>query len=230
MKNYLIILLILVVGCRPNLNIETTPLTYGLKGNIISFSEEKFTAFYNDKLDFIIDTTNPYYILTNKIFNDKGIISKIEYFDKDSTLLSKVIYQSRNNPYSIQYNKNDFKNSYSRLISFEDSISVIETVDSKTNVVTSKSWTKIQNGRIDWMKSLGLKDSLYSEWNYKRNDKGLETEIKTKFGYDPNQDYRTVKIKYLEFDEVSNWTKRIEFNPDEGNSCMVIIRSIKYKE
>ena len=207
--------------------------TYGLKGNIVSFSEKSFKAIYDENWNYTIDTIEPYCFIANRFFDNTGEITQIEYYNKDSVLQTKVIYEHGNFKKKInsyQFDKNGYKISFTRIVSFEDSTVFVETIDFKTKITTSNSWTKYENNQISWQKSVVIKDSLSSEWVYIRNEKGQEIEIKTKFGFNNQQDYRIVSIKYLEFDNNGNWTKRIEYNPADGNTCMVKIRKIKYNE
>lgn len=209
-----------------------TTKSFDLLGKVGFFSEKEIKIHLNKDWNFSIDTINPYCFLSNKFFNSTGVIDSIYYFDKDSMFLSKLLYcntPNNNEIISTQYDRLGKKTNETKFISFKDSITYVEDYNVNTKEMLSKTWIKTVNFKTIWMKSENVKNKVYSEWVYERDDNGIEIRIKTKFGFDKNQDYRILKIKYLEWDSKGNWTKRIEYNENE-NDCILKIRQIKYIE
>ncbi len=234
MKNLLFIILLTIIinGCRELEILPTTTKSYDLSGKVELLSEKTVKIKLDKDWNYSFDTINPYYFISNKFFNGNGVLDSIYYFDKDSLFLSKVLYNYNSDNkgiVAIQYNKSGMKSSETKFVSFKDSIAYIEDYNANTKAILSKTWTKKVNFKVIWMKSEDVKNKFYSEWVYKRDENGIEIGIKTKFGLDKNQDYRIIKIKYLEWDNKGNWTKRIEYNEKEFETdCMLKVRKIKY--
>jgi hypothetical protein len=230
----IIILTIIVSGCGELKKILTTTKSYGLTGEVEFFSEKTLKIQLEKDWNYLNDTINPYSLISYKFFNSKGLLDSTYYFDKDSLFLSKVVYSfklDKQGIVSVQYDKNGHKTNETKLVSCKDSIAYFEDYKFNTKEILSKTWIKKEDFKAIWIKSESVKDKIYSEWVYERNENGNEILIKTKFGFDKNQDYRTLKIKYLEWDINGNWTKRIEYNENERETaCMLKIRQIKYYE
>lgn len=212
--------------------LPTTTKSYDLIGKVEFLSERAVKIKIDKDWNYSSDTINPYYFISNKFFNSKGVLDSIYYFDKDSLFLSKILFNySSNNKgiVSIQYDKQGKKTKETKFISYKDSIAYVEDYKINTNEILTKTWTKKVNSKTVWMKSETVKNKVYSEWVYERNKDGIEICIKTKFGFDKKQNYRILKIKYLEWDDNGNWTKRIEYNEKElETDCMLKTRQIKY--
>jgi len=222
-----------MVSCKDSDILKTTTKSYDLFGKVKLLSEKKIKANLEKDWNYSIDTIEPYCFISNKFFNNEGVIDSITYLNKDSIILQKVIYNFGSNNkgiISIQIDKTGKKTSETKYISFKDSIVYVENWNSDNNVIVSKSWTKYENSKIAWLKSEDLKSKLYSEWVYLRDSNGQEIMLKTKFGFDKNLDYKNQKIKYLQLDSHGNWIKRIEYFEEEGNSCIVKTRQIQYYE
>lgn len=234
MKKLLIIILLTTIinGCRDLEILPTTTISYDLSGNVEVFSEKSVKIQLNKDWNYSIDTINPPYFISSKFFNSKGVLDSIYYFDKDSLFHSKVIlnFASDNKGIvSIEYDKLGKKTNEKKIISFKDSIEYIEDCNGNTKEILAKTWIKKANFKTIWMKSEDVKNKVYSESVYERDSDGIETGIKSKFGLDKNQDYRIIKIKYLEWDKKGNWTKRIEYNEKEIEiDCLLRTRKIKY--
>lgn len=214
--------------------LPSTTESYDLKGKVRFLSERSVKVHLDKDWKYSSDTINPYNFISNKFFNKKGVLDSIYYFEKDSLFLSKVLYNYTSNNkgiVSIQYDKHGKRTNETKFVSFKDSIAYIEDYNANTKEILSKTWTKKDNFKTIWMKSENMKNKIYSEWVYERDDSGIEIGIKTKFGFDKNQDYRIIKIKYLESDINGNWTKRIEYSENEQETdCMLRTRQIKYYE
>lgn len=236
MKNLLFIILLttIITGCRELEVLPTTTKSYDLIGKVEFLSEKAVKVQLEKDWNYSIDTVNPYYFISSKFFNNQGVLDSIYYFDKDSLFLSKVLYKYTSDNkgiVSMQYDKHGKKTNETKFVSFKDSIAYIEDYDANTKEILSKTWTKKVNFKTIWTKSENMKNKFYSEWVYERDDNEIETGIKTKFGFDKNQDYRIFKIKYLKWDQNGNWTKRIEYNVKEPETdCLLKIRHIVYYE
>ena len=236
MRNFLFIALLTIIlsGWIALEILPTTTESYDLKGKVEFFSERSVKIQLDKNWEYSLDTINPYYFISNKFFNNKGVLDSIYYFDKDSLFLSKVLYNYTSDNkgiVSVQYDKHGKKINETKFVSFKDSIAYVEDYNANTKEILSKTWTKKVNLKTIWMKSENMKNKFYSEWVYERDDSGIEIGIKTKFGPDKKQDYRTIKIKYLEWDNKGNWTKRIEYNVREPETdCMLKNRHIEYYE
>lgn len=230
---FIILFTTIITGCQELEVLPTTTKSYDLIGKVEFLSEKAVKVLLENDGNYSIDTANPYYFISGRFFNNKGVLDSIYYLDKDSMFLSKVLYNytsDNKGVVSIQYDKHLKKKSEAKFVSFKDNIVYFEDYDAN-NEILSKTWTKKVNFKTIWMKSENVKNKVYSEWVYERDDNGIETGIKRKFGFDKNQDYRIYKIKYLEWDENGNWTKRIEYNEKEPETdCMLKIRHIKYYE
>lgn len=229
---FLILFVSIISGCRELEIIPTTTESYNLKGRVKLLSEKTEKIQRSDDFNYSIDTTTPYCVISNKYFNLNGVLDSIYYFNKDSLFLSKMLnnyHSGKSGVVSTQYDKQGRKKSEMKFISFKDSIVYVEEYEANSNELLSKTWTKKENLKTIWMKSENVKNNINSEWVYERDDTGNETEIKTKFGFDKNQDIRIIKIKYLNWDSKGNWTKRIEY--EENNikvDCLLKTRQIKY--
>ncbi|TCN67603.1 hypothetical protein CLV25_10762 [Acetobacteroides hydrogenigenes] len=212
----------------------TTTKTYGLTGNVEYVSEKIEKVTLAKDWNYTIDTKEPYCFISNKYFNRNGVVDSVVYLNKDSILLSKVLYNYNNDDnkgiFSIQYN-NIGKKIYENIcVNQEDSIAYFKTINADNKDIESKSWTKIVNNKTVWQKSENVKSKLISEWIYKIDNNGQDIEIKTKNSFDKKQNINIVKIKYIEYDKCGNWTKRIEFNDSDKNASLVKTRLIKYYE
>ena len=232
MKLLSVVLLLFLVGCQNNNIFSVTPRTYGLKGDVVSFSEKSFTVNCDENWNYSVDTINSYNLLINRFFDGNSNLILIEYLYNDTIFHSKVIHEPINYTGKInssQFDKNDEVLSYTRLVSFKDSIAFVETLD-KNKLITSNTWTKYVNNQMMWQKSLVLKDSLYTEWAFIRDNVGQQIKMQIKLGFDKDKDFTNVFIKYLKFDDVGNWTERIDYEEGKLNDCMVKVRRINYRE
>ncbi len=229
LKRSTLVLLIFLCSCQgwsKNQTFKTTDLnSYGIYGKVKCYTETSQKVNCKDGWNCLHDTTEHYLITVKRYFGNNGILDSIEYFSENNMLIQtvKYDYNNKNNIILFQYDKTGNEIKFSRQISFKDSILKTETIDSKTKKTISVSQTKYKNKLVLWQKSKELQKKLYSEYIYERNEKGLETQIKTIFGYENDKNENTVKIVYLEFDSYGNWIKRIEYNSDKTN-CLLKTR------
>ena len=240
MKNIQLIgLVFIMLSCNTSGKQVPKSVNYDLKENVKFLSEKIFSVVYDEYENLVLDTASSYFITTiiNRNFDKKGNINSTRYFNKDSVLVTTVKYYKNE---TIQFDKNGNKQDVSKIIlvqsgiQYENGILYVESYNPSTQELLQKAWTKYDNERILWQKSIQIKDSLYIEYVYCRNNDGLDTLIKSKFGFEHeiSEDYHLINIKYLSFDEKGNWTKRLEYSLDETNNyCyMVRQRKIEYYE
>ena len=205
-------------------------VNYDLKGEVKFLSEKMFPAVYDENKNFIPDTAATFlFCIINRSFDKEGNIKSTSYFNKDSTFIGMSEYYESE---TIQFRKDGKKQDISKIISVEDGILYVESYNPSTKELQQKAWTKYENEKILWQKSIRFrdKDSLYLEYVYCRNSDDLDTLIKTK--NEISEDYYLTNIKYLSFDEKGNWTERIEcsLDLDDTNNYRYIVkqRRIEY--
>jgi hypothetical protein len=229
---FILLLTIIISGCRDLKIVQTTTDSYDLIGNVVFFSERSTKIKLDKDWKYSIDTIDSYDIISNKFFNNKGVLDSIYYFDKDSLFLSKILYNCNfwnNKIISVQYDKHGDITNETKFVSFKDSIELRADYNVKTEEIISKTWTKKVNFKTIWVKSENMQKKLYSEWIYERDINGMMIGIKMKIDPQKYHDYQIIKIKYLEYDIKGNWTKRIEYSDnDHENYCLLKKRTIKY--
>jgi len=177
MKNIQLIGLILILlSCK--IVEKRTPDTefYSLKGNVKFVSEKMIATIYDE----FLDTTKSYFTIVNRSFDKNGYINLIEYLSEDSILLSRIKYDKNEHGHTVQFDKDGNQQSMTKKVSTKDDVFYVETYAFKSNEVLQKTWTKLENGRMAWQKSLRVKDSVYFESIYYRNNEGLDTLVKNK--------------------------------------------------
>ncbi len=234
MRRILIVIFFTIIlnSCKVLEIVPVTSESYDLIGKDSSFPEKSLTIRLDKDWNYFIDTTDSYCVISNKFFNHNGVLDSINYFDKDSLLALKGVYNFTSGNHGIvsaQFDKHGIKTNETRFISFRDSIVYLEDYKANTNELVSKTWAKKANFKNLWMKLEIVENKLYSEWVYERDVNGFEIVIKKKIGFDKNQDYHIFKIKYLEWDTIGNWTKRIEYDEKEPeNGAILKTRYIEY--
>lgn len=231
MRKIIYFLFIFVLFCS-GVVIKEFPLRtkqhFNLTGNVKFMSEKSVLIHIDTNLNYTIDTMESNGLIKNCYFNHLGVLESTYYIKNDSIILSKTKYYDNRNGNKIFCIKYEAKKTIeSRFISFKDSILILKHYDTSNNKLEYKSWVKEENSQIIWMKSKLFKYKLISEYVYERDQNGNEITIKQKFGKDKNQEYYILKIKYLEWDSVGNWTKRIEYNEFDMNGTLVT-REINY--
>ena len=225
MKNIQLIgLIFIMLSCNASEKQVPKSVNYDLKGNVKFLSEKYFATVYNE----ILDTTITYISIANRSFDKNGHINTIKYFNEDSILMLWIKFHGDGS--SIQFDKDGNKQNTSKILSVQDDILYTETYNPSTKELLQKSWTKYDNEQIVWQKSIRLADSLYMEDIYYRNNDGLDTLIKKKFGYEISENYHLMNIKYRSFDVKGNWTERLEYSSNDANDYIVKRRRIEYYE
>ena len=233
MKKIIFVILILLSSCQSwseNKSFASELNTYGLKGNVKSYTEKSIKVKFDKNWSFIEDTVKSYSMKTERYFNEDGFLDSIYYTGKNVTG-TKVIYDNldKNRRSSFQYDLNGNEISFTRCVSFKDSILEVETINSKTNITTSISWTKYENKQVAWQKSKLIENDLETKNEHIRDNKGLELAIRRTFSFGSNKKQEAkILIKYIEFDKYGNWTKRIEYS-DESQGIL-ITREFIYEE
>jgi hypothetical protein len=223
MKNVKLIGLILILlSCKSVEKKTPDTVFYGLKENVKFVSEKMIATIYDEYLD----TTKSYFTIINRSFDKNGYQNLTEYFSEDSILLSWLKYDK--NGHTMQFDKDGNQQNITKKVSVEDGVFYVETYPFKSEEVQQKTWTKLENGRMAWQKSIRVKDSVYFENVYYRNNEGLDTLVKSKFGYEISEDYHLTYVKYLSFDEKGNWTERLEYSLSDTNNYVVKQRRIEY--
>jgi len=225
MKEIKLIGLILILLCCKNVE-KRTPDTefYDLKGSVKFVSEKMIATIYDE----FLDTTESYFTIINRSFDKNGYQTLTECFSEDSMLLSWLEYDKNGN--TIQFDKDGNQQNITKKVSEEEDVFYVESHAPKSKEVLQKTWTKFENGRMAWQKSIRIKDNFYYEDVYYRNNESLDTLIKRKFGYEISEDYHLINVKYLSFDAKGSWTERLEYSLSDTNNYIVKQRRIEYYE
>jgi hypothetical protein len=206
-----------------------------LKGKVEYFSDKKIPSVFIDKdWETLIDTTQSSLIsIQNKYFNKNGYLTNLKYYDKDSILLinSEILF-SNTGKYegSKDLDKDGNQLKWTKIIKSTPEFLKVESYDFKTGDLISKSKTEYKNGLYFRQISEYVNQNRKSDFIIKRDEEGNEIEISFVVEYGEQIIENVTNIKYLEFDSLGNWTKRIEYNREKGKECMLIIRRIQYYE
>ena len=235
MKQVLVLSLITLLGCSSKMKTGEQSLSlksYNLKGNVEYFSDKKIPSLLTKEWKTVPDS-NGTTSIQNKYFDKNGLLTELEYFDKDSVLMLKSeIIKSKTGKYqgSKDFDKNGNQIKRTKIISSTNDILETETYDQESGDLISKSKTEYENNLVKKQYSEFVSQGHKSEYVYKRDDEGNEIEISMiiKFG-DQKMENKSF-VKYMDFDKYGNWTKRIDYNKESGNECLLTIRKIKYYE
>ena len=206
--------------------------SYNLKGNVEYFSDKKIPSILTDEWKTVPDS-NSSISIQNKYFDKYGFLTELEYFDKDSVLLLKSeINKSKTGKYqgSKDFDKNGNQTKQSKIISSSKDNLETETHDYTSGDLISKSKTEYENHLVKKQYSEFISQGHKSEYLYKRDDEGNETEISMIVEFGAQKIENKSFVKYVDFDEYGNWTKRIDYNKEIGNECLVTVRRIIYYE
>ena len=235
MKQTLFLLLIILLGCSSRMKTGEQSLSlksYNLKGNVEYISDKKVPSLLTEEWKTVHDSTNSISI-QNKYFDKNGFLTELEYFDKDSVLLMKSeIKKSKTGKYqgSIDFDKNGNQTKQTKIILSTKDILETETHDHKSGDLISKSRTEYGNHLVKKQYSEFVSQGHKSEYIYKRDNEGNEIEISMIVEFSDQKMESKSYVKYVDFDEYGNWTKRIDYNRENGNECLLTIRRIKYYE
>lgn len=204
--------------------------SYNLKGNVEYISDKKIPSVLTDEWKTVPDS-NSSISIQNKYFDKHGFLTELEYFDKDSVLLLKSeINKSKTGKYqgSKDFDKNGNQTKQTKIISSSKDNLETETYDYKSGDLISKSKTEYENHLVKKQYSEFVSQRHKSEYIYKRDDEGNEIEISMIVEFGDQKMENKSFVKYMDFDEYGNWTKRIDYNKELGNECLVTVRRIKY--
>ena len=235
MKQTLVLTLIILLGCSSKMKTGEQSLSlksYNLKGNVEYFSDKKIPSILTEEWITIPDSTSSISI-QNKYFDNNGLLTELKYFDKDSVLMLKSeIIKSKTGKYqgSKDFDKNGKQTKLTKIISSTKDNLETETYDQKSGDLISKSKTEYENHLVKKQYSESVSQGHKSEYIYKRNDEGNEIEISMIMEFGNQKMERITFVKYLDFDEYGNWTKRIDYNRENGSECLLTVRRINYYE
>lgn len=209
--------------------------SYNLKGKVEYFSDKKIPSVFIDKgWETLMDTTQSGLIsIQNKYFNKNGYLTNLKYYDKDSILLtnSEILFSNKGKyEGSKDFDIDGNQLQWTKIIESTPEFLKVELYDFKTGDLISKSKTEYKNGLYIRQLSEYVNQNRKSDFIIKRDDEGNEIEISFVVEYGEQKVENVSNIKYLEFDSLGNWTKRIEYNRENGKECMLIIRRIQYYE
>jgi hypothetical protein len=228
-----LLLFIIFLGCSNKMKPEEQSLSlksYNLKGKVEYFSDKKIPSILTEEWKAVPDT-NSTISIQNKYFDRDGFLINLEYYDNDSVLLLKSeINKSKTGKYrgSKSFDKNGNQINQTIIISSSKDNLEAETYDHKTGDLISKSKTEYENYLVKKQYSESVSPENKSEYIYKRDGEGNEIEISMIIEFGDQKMERIAFVKYLDFDEYGNWTKRIDYNKENGNECLLTIRIIKY--
>jgi uncharacterized protein YkuJ len=229
------LLILIIIGCsdkkhKSKFN-QLSSSSFGLKGNIASFSEKRFPAILiNDSIHELVKEPSGK-IEIHKYFNKENVLLESENYDSDGNLFSVIKFLNDNSHkfYGTKtYDKNKRQISESQVINSTDSSVIIETLNLNQNSTSTSKMTYDKNGLIILNRTI-INDTSSFEWQYLRNNEGriLLTRMINKFG--SQIDTSVLYAKYLEFDSSGNWSKRIDYNSEKGDEIYVYERKIEYR-
>lgn len=235
MKQTLLLSLMILTACSTRMKTGEQSFTlksYNLSANVEYISDKKIPSFLTEEWSTVPDTSRAASI-HNKYFDEEGFLTESKYFDKDSLLLLRSeIIKSKTGKYqgSKDFDKNGNLTKQTKIISSTKDNLQTETYDYKTGDLLSRSKTVYDNHLVKKQYSETVSQGHKSEYIYKRDDEGNEIEISMIIEFGDQKMERKSFVKYLDFDEYGNWTKRIDYNRENGNECLLTIRRIKYYE
>lgn len=228
----LVLLVVLLCGAtkRWNEELSLTVKTYNLKGNVAFVSEKKMSSILGDDWNFSADMTECNCI-TNSSFDEVGNLIEIDCFDADSVFKYKSkIIRSWDDKYSKTeiYDKDGVETHF--LSPVKNSVDRLEVknYDLIERVLIAKEVTEYEDCMVKRHCVVYVKDGHRSESIFKRNSDGDVIEIVLIDEFAGRKDEIKWFVKYMNFDDRGNWTKRIHYNRSCGNDCEVVVRQIKY--
>ena len=231
MKVIINILIILAfISCNPKDGVEINWKDYNVEGKVKMLSEKTIYAKCNADINVNLDTSlNNLTFIQNRYFNRKGLITKSNYFDKDSLMTLKIVYLiSRGKIIGTNEFKEGKKKEKMEIKKFNENTYKSITYDFETADTISTSYTHRKDGYI-------YKQSFESKFSgrihktvkyFYRNESGLITEIIDTTKIDNQQFTTNTFVKYLELDSSNNWTKKVEYSND--SICRITIRKLEY--
>ncbi len=238
MKQTLILIVIVIMSCSNQLQVSKQKLSlksFNLKGRVEYFSDKKIPSRLMDnnwstQVDTLYLTSLSY---QNNYFDKNGFLTNMKYYDKDSSLLidSRILFsKSGNYEGAKDFDKNGEQLTYTQIVGSDTNFLEIETYDYNSGTLISKSTTEYENYlvKVQYSESIGQRNK--SKYIYKRDADGNEVEILMSIEFGNQKIENRSFTKYLDFDEYGNWTKRIDYNDEKKEECLVTIRKIKYYE
>lgn len=233
MKQTLILSFIILLGCSSKIKTGEQSLSlelYNLKGNIEYISDKKIPSVLTKEWKTVPDS-NSSISIQNKYFDKEGLLTEFKYFDKDSLLMLKSeIIKSKTGKYqgSKDFNKNENQTKQTKIILSTRDILETETYAQESGNLISKSKTEYENNLVKKQCLEFISQGHKSEYIYKRDNEGNEIEISMIVEFGDQKIENKSFVQYLDFDKYGNWTKRIDYDKESGNECLLTIRIIKY--
>lgn len=216
----------ILYSCNQTSIYKENTKNYGLTGKVKSFEERYYRTTCDNNWNIIDDNNGCFSTIYN--FDSNGVIQSI-YQNNCSTSSYKTIY----NPNSTKilcrkFDGNGELLTYTEFASFKDSIFETRDMDAKTNKILSYNFTKYKNDRIVWYRKIDSMKIPKIQAVYTIDKKGLEVDIHIISKSGKNKNNYLQKIKYLEFDSMGNWIKRIDYWPSFKGDCLKTTRKITY--
>ena len=238
MKKTLLFIILALIGCSNKTKTSEYTMSlksYNLKGKVEYFSDKKIPSNFIDKdWKTLIDSAqSSSFSIQNKYFDKSGFLKNMEYYDKDSILLLNIVFlYSKSGKYkgSKEFDKEGNQLKQTKIIESSQDLLKLETYDYDTGDLLSISETEYENGLQIYMSSEFVEQNQKIEYVFKRDTDGNEIEISSTVDFGEQKMENVSYIKYLDFDSIGNWTKRIDHNREKGKECMLTIRRIAYYE
>jgi hypothetical protein len=217
-------------GCKSgDYLISTYKTSYNLKGTVRFVTEKTIPSICDSTCVYQFDSANFSSIrFRNLFFDENGKILKWEYFQRDSILTSNhdFIYSSSGKFKKLDIYHKGKLNEIVKTRKHSKTSLETETFDYETNKLTTVYQIEYVNGLVSTMTVRDFKNKTFQHLKYKQDYFGNEIEISRKSN--SNETEEITIIKYLEFDSIGNWTKRIEFKPEDTEDCKLVVRRIEY--
>ncbi|MHC1705026.1 MAG: hypothetical protein AB9846_14040 [Tenuifilaceae bacterium] len=219
-----------LISCNSEEGVEITWRDYQIVGKVKMLSEKTIFAKVSKDLTESLDTIlSKHTLIQNRYFNNKGLITEFNYFDKDSLLTLRNVYKISNGRIigAKEYKKGKLTEKV-EINKISENIFEAKTTNIESNEIISTSYTHRKDGftykQISESKLSGRihKNNKY----YIRNETGLITEIIDTIRIDNQLFTNKTLVKYFEFDQRNNWTKKIEYPSD--SICRITFRKCDY--
>lgn len=226
-----ILFLSLFLSCNSREGVEITWKDYSIVGKVKILSEKIMYVKCNEDLTLSSDTfLNKLTFIQNRYFNKKGLITKFFYYDKDSVMTLKNEYVISKGEIVGANSTNIKENKVEKveINKINENLFESKTFENESNKIISTAFTHRKNG-FTFKQEFENKFSgriQKTDKYYIRDESGLVTEIIDTTRID-NQLFTTkTLVKYSEYDNRNNWTKKIEYHGD--TICRITLRKLEY--
>lgn len=213
-------------SCSPNSGYEITWRTYNLKGKVKMISDKFSQSNSIDSEAYKKKIVN----IQNRIFNEKGILLKVEYFNSDSNLILEIkhVYSNDGNLIKSEIYKDGKINEIVDLVRLRKNIIESKTYNFESNKLNSISFNEYKNDLLIKQSTENTNDHIKQESFYYRDSSGLESKI-VNTTIVRNHTYRdSIFINYEKFDQFGNWLIKKECRSNIQDNCRVITRRLTY--